>query len=310
MAVAVSTPREFLGRYRVAELIGRGSFGRVLKVIDAQTSEPRALKVSAGREGMLLDEFEQLARLRHPSLPKVFEVGRTTEPVDDVAAGAPFFVAEWIAGGRCDARRWDEPAGLWSLMADIAGALAVIHAAGLVHGDVAPPNILLVDEGAAASTSRDGGPARAVLVDLGLASGDGARGTPQYMAPEALAGHVEPRSDLYGLGATIVRLVTGKPPFDAPTLGELVQRIVGASAPPALPGVPRPLADLVGRLIARDADQRPPSAVAVLDELDQLAPVVAPGIVRRARPKVGAPPAPTAWPGAASVIDALAHGLT
>src|SRR4051794_2297002 len=113
-AVAGPTGREIQGRYRVAELVGRGSFGRVLKVIDSQTSELRALKVSAGREGMLLDEFEQLARLRHPSLPKVFEVGRTTEPIDDVAAGAPFFVAEWIAGGRCDARRWDEAPALWS----------------------------------------------------------------------------------------------------------------------------------------------------------------------------------------------------
>src|SRR4051812_29873112 len=154
---------------------------------------------------MLLDEFEQLARLRHPSLPRVFEVGRTTEAIEDVAAGAPFFVSEWISGGRSDARRWDEPHALWSLLADIAGALAVIHAAGLVHGDVAPGNILLVDDDA-----------RAVLVDLGLSNGDGARGTPQYMAPEALAGHVEPRSDLYGLGATLVRLVTSRPLFDAP----------------------------------------------------------------------------------------------
>jgi len=292
-----------LGRYRVAELVGRGAFGRVLKVIDAQTSETRALKVSARADGMLLDEFAQLARLRHPSLPRVFEVGRTTEAIDDVAAGAPFFVAEWIAGGRADARRWDEPAALWSLLADIAGALAVIHAAGLVHGDVAPANILLVDD-----------ESRAVLVDLGLAApsasiGAGARGTPQYMAPEAFAGHLEPRSDLYGLGATIVRLVTGRPLFDAPSLGELVQRVVSAASSPPLPMLPRPLADLIGRLVARDVDQRPASALAVLDELDQLAPLIAPGQTRRARPKVGAPPAPAAWPGAAIVIDELARNL-
>src|SRR6185312_6744662 len=133
-----------------------GSFGHVFAVVDAETSEPRALKLATGSgDAMLLDELAVLARLRHPSLPRVFEVGRTSEPIDDVPAGAPFFVAEWIAGGRCDARRWDDPGALWSLIADVAGALAVIHAAGLVHGDVAPQNILLSGE-------------RAILVDLGL----------------------------------------------------------------------------------------------------------------------------------------------
>jgi serine/threonine protein kinase len=73
--VAVSSARDglVLGRYRVAELIGRGSFGRVMRVIDTQSNEARALKVSASADGMLLDEFAQLARLRHPSLPRVQE---------------------------------------------------------------------------------------------------------------------------------------------------------------------------------------------------------------------------------------------
>src|SRR6185369_11259937 len=116
---------------------------------------------------MLLDEFEQLAKLRHPSLPRVFDVGRTHEPIGDLPAGSPFFLAEWIAGGRCDARTWSGPdagARIWALIGDVAGALATIHAAGLVHGDVAPQNLLLAEDG------------RAVLVDLGLAAAAGARG--------------------------------------------------------------------------------------------------------------------------------------
>jgi len=307
--VAVPTARDsLLGRYRVVERIGRGAFGRVLKVIDARTSEPRALKLAAGSraarggtaaaEAMLVDEFAELARLSHPSLPRVFEVGRTSEPIDDVAAGAPFFIAEWIAGGRADSRDWADPRALWSLLADVAGALAAIHAAGLVHGDVSPANILLVED----ST-------RAVLVDLGLAGGDGARGTPHYLAPEALAGYVEPRSDLYALGATAIRLVTGRPLYDAPTLGELAHRIVTGGALPALPALPRPLADLIGRLVARDLEARPPSALALLDELDQLAPAIAPDLARRARPTVGAAPAPAAWPGAQQLVGPLANAL-
>ncbi|HEU4732847.1 MAG TPA: protein kinase, partial [Kofleriaceae bacterium] len=313
MVVSRAPEGPIWGRFRLTEVVGRGSSGRVLKVTDAETGEARALKIvpRGDAEAMLLDEFAQLAKLRHPSLPRVFEVGRIREPIevadpqgsrapDVLPAGSPFFLAEWIAGGRCDAQPWAGPelgARVWSLASDIAGALATIHAAGLVHGDVAPQNILVAED-------------RGVLVDLGLGSGTGARGTPAYMAPEALLGDVEPRGDLYGLGATIVRLVTGRPPFEAGGLGELVQRIVAGGPPPELPGLPRPLADLVGRMIARDADARPGSALAVLDELDQLAPAISPGSTRRARPRVGAAPAPVEWPGAAVVIDAIAASLT
>ena len=282
-------------------MVGAGSFGRVFEVQDTQTNEPRALKIvpRGPHEQLLLDEFAQLARLRHPSLPRVYEVGRTREMIENLEPGSPFFVAEWIAGARVDARAWsgDVAVALWSLLADVAGALATIHAAGVVHADVAPQNILVTDDG------------RNVLVDLGLAAGAGARGTPAYMAPEALAGFVEPRSDLYGLGATAIRLVTGRPPFEGATLGELVQRIMRGGAPRALPGVPAPLADLIGRLASRDVDARPASALAVLDELDQLAPALAPGSSRRARPKVGPPPAPSAWPGADAWIATLESSL-
>src|SRR5690606_13942296 len=123
------------------------------------------------------------------------------------------------------------------------------------------------------------------------------------------AGHVEPRSDLYGLGATAIRLVTGRPLHEAATLGELVHKIVTADAPPPLSGMPRPMADLIGRLVARDLDARPASALALLDELDQLAPVIAPGLARRAHPPVVAPPITAAWAGAHEVIDALTRGL-
>ena len=299
MAAPLAPEALLLDRYRIEEVVGRGSFGRVLRVVD-RAGALRALKVvpRGPHEGMLLEEFEQLARLRHPCLPRVYEVGRTREPIEDIAAGAPFFLADWIAGARSDAVAWTGDLGtrVWSLLADVAGALATIHAAGLVHGDVAPQNLLVEVE-------------RTVLVDLGLATGSGARGTPAYMAPEALAGLVEPRSDLYGLGATLVRLVTGRPPFEGKHLGELAQRILAGTTLRTLPGVPPALVDLIGRMLARDVDRRPGSALAVLDELDQLAPAIAPGSGRRARPKVGPPPAPGSWPGAEPVIDAIARSL-
>ncbi|MGE3763209.1 MAG: sigma 54-interacting transcriptional regulator [Kofleriaceae bacterium] len=301
--VAVASTR-ILDRFEILEVVGRGSFGRVLRVADA-SGEYRALKVvpPGPHEAMLLDEFEQLAKLRHPSLPRVFEVGRTTDPIEDIPAGAPFFLAEWIAGTRSDAivASADAPldaSTIWSFLADVAGALATIHAAGLVHADVAPQN-LLVDA------------TRTVLVDLGLASAADptARGTPAYMAPEAFANRIDPRSDLYSLGASTIRLITNRPPFEAATLGELVQRIVAGAPARALPGIPAPLANLIARLVERDPDARPPSALAVLDELDQLAPAIAPALARRARPKVGAPPAGATWLGARPIVDAIAKQL-
>jgi transcriptional regulator with GAF, ATPase, and Fis domain/tetratricopeptide (TPR) repeat protein len=279
------------------ELIARGSFGRVLKILDPRTGEPRALKVAiatGAAEAMLLAEFEQLARLEHPSLPRVFEVGRTTEPVADVPVGAPYFITEWIAGGPSDGRAWTDPAAIWSLLADLAGALAVLHANGLVHGDVAPQNILLAGD-------------RAMLIDLGLATGVGARGTPAFMAPEALAGHVDARGDLYSLGASVARLVLGTNPFAGTTLGTLAHAIL-TTPHPVLP-LPAALADLIDRLYARDADRRPASALAVLDELDELAPVIAPAVARRARPAIAAPPDRASWPGAEGWIAELARAL-
>ncbi|MEJ7599194.1 MAG: hypothetical protein WKG01_14905 [Kofleriaceae bacterium] len=128
------------------------------------------------------------------------------------------------------------------------------------------------------------------------------------MAPEAFGGRVEPRSDLYGLGATAIRLATGALPFAGATLGEVIQDIL-TGRPRALAGMPRPLADLVARLVSRDVDLRPASAIAVLDELDALAPAIAPAAKRRARPIVGPPPAPAAWPGAAAFTARLAQAL-
>jgi transcriptional regulator with GAF, ATPase, and Fis domain len=293
-----------LGRYQVVRRAANGAFARVFEVTDLKTGEPRALKLATSDEAMLLDELEQLSRLRHPSLPRVFEVGRTTEAIDDVAAGAPFFVAEWVAGHPADRRPMTEPRRLWALLADVAGALAVVHAAGLVHGDVAPQNVLVVED-----------QGRAMLVDLGLANARGARGTPAFMAPEAFAGHVEPRSDLYSLGALAFRLATGAPPYgDADGqrlsgLGALVQRVLGANTPPPLPQLPEPLADLVQRMLARDREQRPASALAVLDELDDLAPAIVADQARRARPKVGPPLAPAEWPGARAFVEGLAREL-
>src|SRR5258706_15074236 len=136
MAVTAARGQVVLGRYRVVEELGRGAFGRVLAVVDLESGEQRALKLGA-RDDLVLAEFELLARLSHSALPRVFEVGRTVEAVGDVAAGASFFVAEWIAGGAGDTRLWGARAP-WGLLADGAGAPPPIPPARLRPRGVPP----------------------------------------------------------------------------------------------------------------------------------------------------------------------------
>ena len=200
--------------------------------------------------------------------------------------GAPFFVAEWIAGGRCDARRWDDPRALWSLLADVAGALAVIHAAGLVHGDVAPANILLVE----AIRERLTRSARACSSTSGSRRRSGARGTPQYMAPEALAGLVEPRSDLYG--ARRGRGRSSSPASRRSMRRRSASSCTGSSTRAAACPARRaaPLADLIAP--AHRARSRRAAGIGAR-RARRARPARArdrAGLARRARPKVGAPP--------------------
>ena len=273
------------GRFRLLETVGGDACGRVLRVTDAETGVARALGIVPPEHDrpLQLDELDQLARLRHPGLPRVFETGRSTAALEPVPAGSLFVLAEWISGARSDQLAWparDAAPRVAALLGEVAAALAALHAAGLVHGDVAPHNVIIDSAG------------RAILVDL--APRTVSRGTAGYAAPEALAGAPEPRSDLYALGATAVRLVTGRALDDA---GEL---------PAALAALPDGLVRLICRLVARCPDARPASAVAVLDELGLPAGEVAGG---RRRTRCGAALGPTAWPGAAEAIDGLARSL-
>jgi eukaryotic-like serine/threonine-protein kinase len=152
-------------RYRVLEEVGRGSFASVARAIDERTGDVVAIKAQRAADAqMLWAEVQQLRRLAHPSLPRVIDVGRTDVPWASVAVGSPFFVAEWIAGSQLDALGAMSGdallATLVALLRDVAGALAVIHAAGLVHHDVAPSNVRW-----------DAGSQRAWLLDLGFADG-------------------------------------------------------------------------------------------------------------------------------------------
>ncbi|HEY1957353.1 MAG TPA: AAA family ATPase [Polyangiaceae bacterium] len=161
--------------------------------------------------------------------------------------------------------------------ASVADALHAAHAAGIVHRDVKPSNVFLLngDDGASPKTK---------LVDFGVASAEDAKltrtgaiiGTPAYMAPEQARGDegVNARADLYALGATLFEMITGRPPHIGPTPIAILARLV-TTPPPRLsdvvPDVPVPLDDLMAELLATDPSERPASGAIAADRLRALA---------------------------------------
>ena len=240
-------------------------------------------------------EARMMAALRHPGIVQVHDYGENAE-VD--GNRLDFLVMEYIEGSPLS--KWIKTVGRLgiaetiSVITQAARALHVAHAAGIVHRDVKPSNLLVRPDGVI------------VLVDFGVARSADASGmtstnmvlgTAHYMAPEqALGRPVSAETDVYALGAVAYCCLTGRPPFigDNP-LQVVSQHLQGE--PPALPaGIPAPVAALVNRALAKDPAARYPSAAAFADAADAAARQPAPP----ALPAAPTPPALPAAPAAAA----------
>lgn len=216
-------------------------------------------------------EARAAAALDAPGIVRVAGCGRLED-------GRTWVAMEWIDGitledalGEDAGQRWPLARTL-GIAAQLARALAAAHVAGIVHRDLKPSNVMVRR-----------GSDQVVIVDFGIArrAGDTASsvsrcaGTPHYMAPEqALGEDVDARADLYSLGCVLVRMTTGRVPFDGSAVEVLLAHL--GQPPPALDGVPPAVATLIGRLLAKRPRERPPSAAAVADRLDALARDAAP----------------------------------
>jgi serine/threonine protein kinase len=226
------------GRYRIDELIGEGGHGKVYRGFDPELQRPVAIKLPNDRKlntSDLLEEARKVARLRHPGIVTVYDVGQHE--------GEPFIVSDFVSGTTlCEAGPFT-PQVAAHLVAEIAESLHAAHEQGFAHRDIKPANILIDQQG------------RPLLTDFGIATASGESsvliaGTLPYMAPEQLGDDPakgDPRTDIWSLGVVLYELLTGKLPFDDPSPAKLSEQIrthvplpprgINSDIPPALEAV-------------------------------------------------------------------------
>jgi len=287
--VADEGPRHF-GRYELVAPLGRGAMGVVWKARDPSLDRVVALKLIVA--GQFADEQEierfrkearAAAQLSHPNAVPVYEVGEHD--------GQPYFTMELVEGqSLAELVRGVPlpPARAARYAREIADAIHSAHALGIVHRDLKPSNVLVYKLDRPRVT--DFGLARRV-VDVDTAASLAAMvGTPSYMSPEqALGQKADARSDVYGVGAIVYELLTGRPPFRADSVIDTVRQVIDVD--PATPRllnrkVPRDLETLCLKCLAKDPAQRYPSAADLRDDLGRFlegAPIRARPLSRAAR---------------------------
>jgi len=267
-------PLTQLAQYRIIKQLGRGGMGVVYQAEDTQLHRMAALKVmrpdyAADDEARarFIREARAAAALKHDHIVTIYQVGEEN--------GVPFLAMEFLAGKSLEEwlrpdRRATVPETLL-IGKQIARGLAAAHAARLVHRDIKPANLWL-----------EAPRGRVKILDFGLArlaageftnlTQDGSvLGTPAFMAPEQARGDVvDHRCDLFSMGCVLYRMITGRLPFQGTTTFAVLTAIASETPRPAIkirPEIPPRLSDLVDRLLAKNPQDRPESAQAVLEEL-------------------------------------------
>ncbi len=258
-----------LGGCRILELLGKGGMGAVYKAKHVGLNRYVAIKVlpTASQDPLiarrLLTEARAIARLEHPNIVQVYDVGSQR--------GFVFMVMQLLQGRTLEEQLVElgmpDLRDALGLVHDIGQGLSAAHRAGVIHRDLKPANVIVTHDG------------RARLTDFGLARTGGAPdelgdlvvGTPAYMAPEQWTrGAVDGRADLYSLGVIFYQLVTGRRPFEAATLEELRNLHVKSQpkAPRSInPSVTPGIQAVLSKMLAKSPERRYPDLSTFLEDL-------------------------------------------
>jgi len=256
--LAPAAPLSF-GDYDVVGDLGAGGMGRVYKAADRKLSRYVAIKVlltpDAFEASRFRGEASITAKLEHPNITRIFEIETTAD-------GHPYLVLEYAEGGSLDRELRgapQEPRRAAEMARTLAEAIQYAHEQGVIHRDLKPANVLRAKDGTLKLT--DFGLAKQYELSSGLTPSGAVMGTPSYMAPEQAAGarEVGPAADVYGLGAILYELLTGRPPFRGVNMVETLEQVRWADpAPPSrlAPRLPRDLGTICLKCLAKAPARR------------------------------------------------------
>src|SRR5262245_43595653 len=278
--------RTLLDKYRIDALVGLGGMGAVYYAYHSGIDRRVAFKIlqpniAIGDE-RVVELFEREAklagRLTHENIVDVKDAGHTDE-------GLAYIVMEWLEGRTLDdelLRRGRFGFNRAAVITrQIAAALGEAHGKNVVHRDLKPGNIMLIDS--------PGGRDHVKVLDFGIgkviedttasSSVSTVVGTPHYASPEQLTigGRIDGRSDIYSLGIILYRMLGGKLPFNSSSMGEVIQMQLTSEPPPLItlrPETPSAIERLVTGMLAKDPARRPQSAAEVIAVLDKALPLL------------------------------------
>ena len=266
---------QVIAGYEVLERVGRGGMGTVYRARQLSLDRIVAFKVLspslAWDEEFIerfMDEARASARLVHPNIVRALDVGK--------AEGIYYFVMEYMPGGSVEDQIEREgriaPDRAVGILVDVARGLSYAEEQGVVHRDIKPENLMFDEEGTVKIV--DLGIAGQVRGRRGFEQTEGVFGSPHYIAPEQAAGErIDHRADIYGLGASAYRMLSGRTLFTGASQAEIMAKHVNEEPEPlwkVAPWVPRGLCKVVMKMVGKDPDERYQSAREVIAALEEL----------------------------------------